>query len=127
MSIVEPTNVGLNQNTHQKLKRLKEDGHFGEMADAYRCAIALALACGVVPDDNITSRSNIFNVGTVDPGKEIYTSIKAILPKSDIAIYKMAERLAEWGVNELSDKAKSGFLDFASLISEADAQLNIKK
>lgn len=121
MSTTEPTNVGLNQRTHQKLKRLKEDGHFGEMVDAYRCAIALALAYGVVPDDNITSRSNIFNVGTVDPDKEIYTAIKAIIPKGDVAVYKMAERLAEWGVNELSDKAKSGFLDFASLINDAES------
>ena len=47
MSVTEPTVTGVSEKTHAKLKRLKEDGHFREMADAYRFAIGLALAQGI--------------------------------------------------------------------------------
>ena len=38
----------------------------------------------------------------------------------DTSIYKMAERLAEWGVNELASQAKNGRIDFAKLLDQVD-------
>ena len=68
----EPTTIGLSDKTHASLKRLAEDkrnGHFAEMADAYRFGIGLALAHGVVPGELQPPRTTIFNVGTLDPDK----------------------------------------------------------
>ena len=116
--IAEPTMIGLSEKNHIVLKRLKEDGHFAEMADAYRFGIALALAHGLVPDEPPPPRTTIFSVATVDPDREIGTAIKALLQTADIPIYRWAERLAEWGVAELGRRAESGEINFAAIIEE---------
>lgn len=115
----EPTMVGLSEKTHPLLKRLKEDGHFAEMADAYRFGIALALAHGVIPGEPPTPRTTIFSVATIDPDREIATAIQALMDTEDLPIYRLAERLAEWGVVELSRRAEAGEIDIASLVDEA--------
>jgi hypothetical protein len=111
----------LSEKTHAKLKRLKEDGHFLEMVDAYRCGIALALAHGVIPDEVPTPRATIFGVATVDPDRALATAIKAVMKISDVPVYRMAERLAEWGVEELARRAERGEIDFGTLLEEAEA------
>jgi hypothetical protein len=37
----------------------------------------------------------------------------------EMSIYKMAERLAEWGVNELASQARAGSIDFVGLLDQA--------
>lgn len=119
----EPTTIGLSEKTHALLKRLAEDkrnGHFAEMADAYRFAIGLALAHGVIPDEVPAPRTTIFNVGTLDPDKQIYNSIRLLTDTGDIPVYRWAERLAEWGVAELAERADSGNLDIGEILSEVE-------
>ena len=43
MSDSTKTTIYLTKAGHERLRRLKEDGHFGEMLDAYRFAFALAM------------------------------------------------------------------------------------
>jgi len=117
--IAEPTMIGLSERGHAILKRLKEDQHFLEMADAYRFGIALALAHGVTPDEPSAPRTTIFSVVTVDPDREIASAIRSLLDVGNLPVYKWAERLAEWGVTELSYRAESGELDLASILEEA--------
>ena len=88
------------------------------MADAYRFGIALALAHGVIPDELQTPKTTIFSVATIDPEREIATAIQALLDTEDLPVYKWAERLAEWGVIELSRRAESGDIDVGSLMNE---------
>ena len=114
----EPTVIGLSERAHAKLKRLKEDEHFLEMVDGYRCGMALALAQGVIPDEVPAPRTNIFGVATVDPSREIATAITAVIDVSGVPVYRMAGRLAEWGVNELARRAEAGEIDFAALLEE---------
>ena len=64
----EPTTIGLSESSHRKLQRLKEDGYFGEMLDAYRFAIALALSQDEIAER--AKRKTIFNVGTLDPDNQ---------------------------------------------------------
>lgn len=120
MSIAEPTTIGLSEGAHEKLKWLQEEQHFRELLDGYRFAIGLALAQGVEPPD-VQKRTTIFNVGTVDPDQSLKRSIEALMGDRvrDTSIYKMAERLAEWGVNELASQAKAGSIDFAGLLDQA--------
>jgi hypothetical protein len=119
MSVVaEPTMVGLSERTHGLLKRLKEDGHFAEMVDAYRFGVALALAYGVVPDELPVPRTTIFSVATIDPDRDLGTAVRALLDTQDGPVYRWLERLAEWGVTELARQAESGSIDFAKLIGD---------
>lgn len=120
MSIAEPTTIGLSEGAHEKLKRLQEEQHFRELLDGYRFAIGLALAQGVEPPE-VQKRTTIFNVGTVDPDQSLKRSIEALMGDrvQDASIYKMAERLAEWGVNELASQAEAGSIDFAGLLDQA--------
>jgi hypothetical protein len=100
---------------------LKEDGHFREMADAYRFGIGLALAQGVTPKE-ISSRT-VFSVATIDPEQELKTAILAVFGDqlSGVPIYKMAERLADWGINELSALAAKGDIDVVKLFDQIEA------
>lgn len=118
--MTEPTNIGLSERAHSKLKRLKEDGHFNEMADAYRFAIALAIAHGVVPPELPAPRANIFGVATIDLRGEIYNAIKALMDTKEIPVYRWAERLAEWGVDDLARQADVGEIDFGKILEEAE-------
>ena len=120
MSVNEPTTIGLSEQSHRNLKRLLEEKFFRELLDGYRFAIALALAQGVEPEE-IKKRVTIFNVGTLDPDQSIKLSIKALKGKivQDTSIYKMAEGLAEWGVNELTLLAEDRRLDFVKLFDQA--------
>lgn len=120
MIATEPTNIGLSEGAHGKLKRLKEDGHFNEMADAYRFAIALALAHGVVPPELPAPRANIFGVATIDMRGEIYNAIKALMDTREIPVYRWAERLAEWGVEELARQTDMGDIDFSKILEETE-------
>lgn len=115
---IEPTMIGLSEKSHSLLKRLKEDEHFAEMADAYRFGIALALAHGVVPNEPPPPRTTIFSVGTIDPEREIAEAISTLHDTGSIPVYKWAERLAEWGVTELWHRASSGDLDLGAILQE---------
>lgn len=123
MSITEPTTIGLSEDAHRELKWLQGEQHFRELLDGYRFAIGLALAQGVDPPE-IQKRTTIFNVGTVDSDKSLKRSIEVLMGDRvrDMAIYKMAERLAEWGVNELASQARTGNIDFVGLLDQASVQ-----
>lgn len=125
MTGTEPTNIGLSETAHRKLKRLKEDEHFDEMVDAYRCGVALALAYGALPDELPASRQNIFGVATVDPNREIFIAVQALTDTSEVGVYRMAERLADWGVMELARMAEEeGEINFADLLRTAEQDTN---
>lgn len=119
MSNTEPTTIGLSASAHQKLKRLQEENHFRELLDGYRFAIALALTQGVEPPE-VRKRTTIFNVGTFDPDQSIKRAIEALMGDRlrETPAYRMAERLAEWGVNEISSQAETGSVDFVRLLDQ---------
>ena len=118
MKVSEPTMIGVSEATHGKLKRLKEDGHFKEMADAYRFAIGLALAQGCSPPE--ISSQTVFSVATIDPDQSIRNAIQTILGDSatGVSIYKFAERLADWGIQELSLQAERGEIDVVAIFDQ---------
>jgi len=121
MNITEPTTIGLSQSAHNKLKWLQEEQYFRDYLDGYRFAIGLALAQGIDPPD-IEKRTTIFNVGTLDPDRSLRECIQIVMENriEGSSIYKMAERLAEWGVNELESQARSsGEIDFVALLDQA--------
>ena len=120
----EPVNVGIGKSAHTKLQRLKEDEHFAEMLDAYRFAIGLALAHGGATSD-FDERQNLFNVGTLDPDRSLYTAVATLRQAVEEPVYKTVERLATWGVEELDRRSQRGTLSFAEILSEAESLLGV--
>jgi len=114
----EPTTIGLSDSAHRKLQRLKEDGYFGEMLDAYRFAVAVALSHGVIAERG--KRKTIFNIGTLDPDKAIYHAVSALIKEENEPVYRTVERLAEWGVIELYRLAEEGKLEFSKLLEDTE-------
>jgi hypothetical protein len=115
MSITEPTMIGLSERAHALLQQMKEDNFLAEMADGYRLGIGLALAQGVEPPD-VPSRRTVFSVATIDPDKEIASAIRALMDLQGGSVYRMAERLADWGVFELANRFDGGPLNVESLV-----------
>jgi hypothetical protein len=111
------TDLGLSEIAHSHLKRLKEDGYFGEMKDAYKFAVALALAHGAIAP-SLGRRTTVFSIATIDKDGSMRDAIVALRPLGDEDVYKVAERLAEWGVEELYRRASGGTLSFQDLLQE---------
>jgi len=111
----EPRTVGLSHETKTKLDRLKSDGHFLEMMDAYKFAIGLALASSAIhpPLKNTTT---FVNVGSLDSDRALYDIVKLLRDEADEPVYKTAERLAEWGINELYAQTENGTIDFSAIL-----------
>ncbi len=119
--IKEPVTVGLSAKAHSKLKALKEEGFFAEMSDAYCFATAYALASGqssVVPN-----RQTFINVGSLDPNRVLYDAVKMFRDKDDEAVYRSAERYAEWGVLRLAEQADRGHIEFTEIFNQVQALL----
>lgn len=121
LPLKEPTTIGLSDEAHQMLRRFADDtqaGIFSEMADAYRFAISLSLSRGIIPPE-VNGARTIFNLGTLDQDKKIYVAIKSLLETGNVPVYRWAERLADWGVREMTRISDRGEFDIATLILDA--------
>ena len=114
--ITEPTTIGLGEKSHNWLQRFKEEGIFAEMRDAYRFAVAFYLSKQVTPPEIVGKKNTIFNIGTIDPDKELYLAISCLMPNIEGSIYQMAERLADAGIAEMAIDFETGKLDIVALI-----------
>lgn len=121
MSTSDLINVGLSEAVDDKLAELREMGVFADKIDGYRFGVSLAIAQGVIPGD-LVKRANLYNVGSLDPDQSMRRAVEALMPGAlaDTTVYRLIERLADWGVNELYSLAKAGEIDFAALLDQAD-------
>ncbi len=119
----EIVTIGLSESGNDKLNELKDEGIFAEKMDGFRFAVALALAQGVIPEE-ISKRSPFLNIGSLDPNHTLKHAVETLMPTQlhDTTPYRMIERLAEWGVNDLYAQHQSGGIDFAGLFSQLDGQ-----
>lgn len=120
MSTNDLINVGLSEASNDKLDELKEMGVFADKIDGYRFGVSLALAHGVVPGE-LVKRENLFNVGSLDPDQMLRQAVEALMAQQleQTTVYRLIERLADWGVAELHAQAKAGEIDFPALLEEA--------
>lgn len=111
--------VGLSERGYAKLKRLQEEKHFVDMRDAYRFGIALALAYGICPPEVFPPKLSLYNISQFDPDQSIAMAINLLMDTQGIPPYRWVERLAEWGIDELSRESKNGQIDFVRLLATA--------
>lgn len=119
MSQQEIVTIGLSEAGNAKLDELKESGIFAEKMDGYRFAVALALAQGAIAPE-ITKRSTFLNVGSLDPDQTLRRAVETLLPErlTETTPYRLIERLADWGVNDLHAQSQSGGIDFVQLFEQ---------
>lgn len=117
MTDKEPTTVGLTNATKQSLDRLKNEGYFYEMLDAYKFAVAYALACNAISPP-LSNTTTIFNVGTLDKDRMLYNAVETLRHEDDEPVYKTVERLAEWGIKEMISDAERGSIDFSNIFTK---------
>src|SRR6266851_266796 len=107
--------VGLTPAGGASLEREMGTGRFKTDLDAYRLAISVALARGLVADpDAMTGVKTKFNVGSLDPDGRIRTMIGLMVPEAGTRVYDHAERRAEAGLEFLARK----LVDDNALLSE---------
>ena len=118
MSGTDLINVGLSEAANAKLDELRELGYFADKIDGYRFAVSLAIAQGVIPPE-ITRRTTFLNVGSLDPDQVLRKTVEALMAPQleETTVYRLIERLADWGVNELYAMAKAGDIDFVALLN----------
>jgi hypothetical protein len=123
--MTELTTIGLSDAGDAKLDELKELGFFAEKMDGYRFAVALAIAQGVVPQE-ISKRKPFLNIGSLDPDQVFKRSVEALFEDDlrETTPYRLIERLADWGVNELYAQAKTGDIDFVALLEQVENKGN---
>lgn len=123
--MTELTTIGLSDAGDAKLDELKELGFFAEKMDGYRFAVALAIAQGVIPQE-IGKRKPFLNIGSLDPDQVFKRSVEALFEDDlrETTPYRLIERLADWGVNELYAQAKTGDIDFVALLEQVENKGN---
>lgn len=114
----EPTTVGISAISHAFLTRLHGRGDFTQMIDGYRFAVGFGVARGE-PVDVLDSRTFV-NVGTLDPDQTLRNAVDVILGEHypDDPIYKLIERLAEWGFQEMRSSEQNGEINYLDLLTE---------
>lgn len=115
----EPPHIGVSQSAHPMLRELKDEGHFNEMQDAFRMAVALAVAAGVDPP-TLGAMQTTFSVSGVDPDQSIKAAVQAVYADhlDGESVYRFVERLADWGVRELHQMSRGGRIDVADLLAK---------
>ncbi|MDP3410805.1 hypothetical protein [Bosea sp. (in: a-proteobacteria)] len=114
--------VGLSSEANDMLDELKELGIFADKMDGYRFAVALAIAQGVKPPE-IVKRQTFLNVGSLDPDQMLRRTVEALMSDmlNETSVYRLVERLADWGLRELHAQAKAGDIDFVGLLGQVEA------
>src|SRR3989442_14695823 len=95
--------VGLTPTGAANLERVIHTGWFKTDLDAYRLAIGVALARGLLADPkSMVGVKTKFNVGSLDPDGRIRTMINLMVPDAGPRAYEHAERRAEAGLEFLA-------------------------
>ena len=115
-AIVEPVQIGIGESAHYKLEQLCADGYFAEMRDGYRFAVAYALSKGANPQRMEGARKNVFSISTIDPEGLLKLAIETLHPVNVEPSYKVAERLADWGVTEIDRLFREEFKSAGDLL-----------
>jgi hypothetical protein len=110
----DQTTLSLSEDGHRKLTDLKDRGFFAEMRDAYRAAIALALAEGLIDAREGKRTRTYLNAGSLDPDGILRDIILEYFPEEEGGPYEITERLGEVGVFALWERLqRHGELDHA--------------
>lgn len=93
------TTVGLTPEGRDALDRVMTSGWFTHNGDAFKFAVAFALADGIAPTSEATGFSTIWNRGTLDPDERLAKLVNLLAPAPDI--WDQIRRLGDAGLREM--------------------------
>src|SRR5579875_898136 len=103
----DKTQIGLTEQANEQIEVVVREGGFSDKQDAYRLAIAVALAQGLEPGDAIGA-STTYGVGSLDPDGNFRTAVRALRDDHGGRPAAMMERLAHAGVAKVYEHLHSG-------------------
>ncbi len=99
---------GLTATAHEQLQEIQKLGGFHDRQDAYRLAVAIALAENLAPADASLSRTTYLSIGGLDPENALRNAVLEIRDDHDGRPAALIERLAESGIERIHDHLESG-------------------
>ena len=114
MNTEDVTNIGLTEETHKMLQKMKKDGIFSEMLDGYRFGVAFAIARGLIASENLKI-DTFLSVSSLDKDGSLRNLIQELFPESADKPYAFAQRLAEAGLVELGHRYEYEQLHFTEI------------
>ena len=100
----DKTQLGLTDAARDKADDIQRVGGFKDRQDAYRLAIAVALAEGLEPASENVSRRNYVSVGSLDPDNYLRAATKQLRTDHGGRPAALIERLAEAGIDRIHDQ-----------------------
>jgi hypothetical protein len=94
--------VGMSDQAAADRDAIKERLRLREGQDAYRLAVAVALAKNLPPASENTRRTNAYGTGSVDSRGELRAAVLALREDHGGRPYALMERLAEAGLRDLA-------------------------
>lgn len=105
---LDKTQPGLTSEAREQLDEIYEQGGFDDRQDAYRLAVAVALAQGLPPADANASRQTYINIGGLDPDGSLRNAVLAVRDDHDDRPVAFIERLAESGIVRIHEHLRDG-------------------
>ena len=104
----DKTQLGLTLAAREQLDDVYSQGGFDDLQDAYRLAIAVALAQELVPTDAAASRNTYVNIGGLDPDRSLRTAVLVVRDDHEDRPAAFIERLAEAGIAKIHKHLHEG-------------------
>jgi hypothetical protein len=117
--------IGVSKSGQKVLDAMDAGGLVSEQMDAYRLAIATAIAFGRSPRGAEGTWKNKYSVGGVDPQQDLRVIVAQIYPEYASTPYRAIQDLADQGLDILADNLEGGMIFFGEMvekIKKANAQ-----
>jgi hypothetical protein len=115
--------IGLSPSGAEYLDQVMATDWFNDRQDAYRVAIAVALANGLVADDSeLTNAKTAYNFsGGIDRDGKLRTLISILAPTESLKPATYAERLAHAGLKYFAAKVVEGTATLSDILSPSQS------
>ena len=118
----EPKTVGMADDTKAMLSELSGQLGFKEEMEAFRLAVAVALVLQPRPEScpEIRGLTTTYNIGSLDREGKLQQAVLLFNPNYEGSVYKLVERLADWGIRWMRSKCEHREMSASELLSEID-------
>ena len=99
------TAIGLSPKGRETINRMMEAGVFGDMQDAAKLAMALAITRDETPGLIQDRDQTVWNRGTLDPDGQLRDAIAAFYPEVKTP-YRCAEYLIDRGLHLIEEQVR---------------------
>jgi hypothetical protein len=107
-TVQDKAQLGLADEAKRQLDEITEKAGFHDKQDAYRLAVAIALAEGLKAKEPGGPRTTYVNIGGLDPDLEIRAAVLGVRDDHEERPVALIEGLAEAGINRIYEHLNAG-------------------